>query len=265
MDPLLSVQVTKNDYGEKVVKPLVNLHVTPNSNIIHKIGSLFQQKKEALFGGGHGNYGGGYGGGYGGPTIHHSHVHYGASRPPPQYHHGPPPPHYGPPTHHYGPSPHHHGPSFHHDSPPFIQGPSHPPYFGSGPGGYGPSGGYRNAEYDDDEQDQSGPYVNDADDLNVFSNNGGGGEFYGRSTSDANHNNGQTPNTYAQMFNSYSRTQSIPNQAPGQATGGRNVKFPSNRRRRDLSQSDEEKEPLNDEIEQRSKTIKVNCINKKIL
>lgn len=42
VNPLLSVQVQKNDYGEKVVKPLVNLHITPNANLLQNIGNLFK-------------------------------------------------------------------------------------------------------------------------------------------------------------------------------------------------------------------------------
>lgn len=40
VNPLLAVQVTKDESGEKVVKPVVNLHVTPTHGFIHKIGGL---------------------------------------------------------------------------------------------------------------------------------------------------------------------------------------------------------------------------------
>jgi hypothetical protein len=40
VNPLLSVQVTQDEFGDKIVKPLVNLHVTPNHGLVHKIGSL---------------------------------------------------------------------------------------------------------------------------------------------------------------------------------------------------------------------------------
>ena len=40
VNPLLSVQVTKDEFGDKIVKPLVNLHVTPNPGLVHKFGSL---------------------------------------------------------------------------------------------------------------------------------------------------------------------------------------------------------------------------------
>lgn len=49
VNPLLAVQFTKDEYGEKVVKPFVNLHVTPNRYLVQKLGHLLSQKKEALF------------------------------------------------------------------------------------------------------------------------------------------------------------------------------------------------------------------------
>ncbi|XP_068082200.1 uncharacterized protein [Anabrus simplex] len=81
VNPLLSVQVTKDEYGEKVVKPLVNLHVTPNQGLFHKIGSLFHGHKP--FYGSH-------------PPVYHHHVHKYPSPGPyrPHYHHKP---FYGPP------------------------------------------------------------------------------------------------------------------------------------------------------------------------
>ncbi|XP_053955497.1 uncharacterized protein LOC128861402 isoform X1 [Anastrepha ludens] len=46
VNPLVSVQVSKTEFGDKVVKPLVNLHVTPNANIFQKVGELFKSKPE---------------------------------------------------------------------------------------------------------------------------------------------------------------------------------------------------------------------------
>lgn len=83
VNPLVSVQVSKDEYGEKVVKPFVNLHVTPNHGLVNKLGNILASKKEALFGG-HGGYhpggqypGGHYSGGYApqyypsGPSYYH--------------------------------------------------------------------------------------------------------------------------------------------------------------------------------------------------
>lgn len=94
VNPLLSVQVTKDEYGEKVVKPLVNLHVTPNHGLIHKFGHIIHKFKEPH---------------YGGPApYYHHHQHYHSPPPPPIYHHKPsyyPHKPYGhpPPYNSYGP------------------------------------------------------------------------------------------------------------------------------------------------------------------
>lgn len=48
VNPLVSIQVTKDDYGEKVVKPFVNLHVTPNDFLLHKFQDFFDFKKGIL-------------------------------------------------------------------------------------------------------------------------------------------------------------------------------------------------------------------------
>lgn len=63
VNPLVSFQFAKNEYGEKTFKPLVNLHVTPNEQLIHKVGNLFKAKKY------------GSGGGYGGQSSYNQHYH----------------------------------------------------------------------------------------------------------------------------------------------------------------------------------------------
>ncbi|KAK0078783.1 hypothetical protein PV326_009144, partial [Microctonus aethiopoides] len=50
VNPLVAVQLSKNEDGEKVVKPFVNLHVTPNEGLVHKIGNIIKNKKQAVFG-----------------------------------------------------------------------------------------------------------------------------------------------------------------------------------------------------------------------
>lgn len=107
VNPLLSVQVTKDEYGEKVVKPLVNLHVTPNHGLIHKVGNIFHKFKEPY--GGYGHYGV-----Y--PQFHHQHSH--------QHFHAPPPP----PIYHHKPN--------YHSFKPYGHGPP-PPYINSYAPGYG--------------------------------------------------------------------------------------------------------------------------------
>ncbi|XP_029171369.1 uncharacterized protein LOC114940788 isoform X2 [Nylanderia fulva] len=76
VNPLVAVQVTKDEYGEKVVKPYVNLHVTPNAGLVHKLGHLLAYKKYGL----HGGYGPVY------PPHYHTHhekpIYHYPSRPP---------------------------------------------------------------------------------------------------------------------------------------------------------------------------------------
>lgn len=116
VNPLVALQVTKDEYGEKVVKPYVNLHVTPNPGLVHK---LLAYKKYGL----HGDYGGVYAPTqgvyehyhthhYDKPYHHQHHQQYYPSRPPfyPSYgaagllhqHQD----RYPPPTYH---KPHYHG------------------------------------------------------------------------------------------------------------------------------------------------------------
>lgn len=121
VNPLVSFQFAKNEYGEKTFKPLVNLHVTPNENIINKVGALFKQKKFGGFGGG-------------GTSLnqhYHTHTHF----PAPSYH----PHHYeSGPLHFEGPPHHFEGPPHHFESGPHFEHPPH--HYTSGPGEYYPSG-----------------------------------------------------------------------------------------------------------------------------
>ncbi|XP_055535654.1 uncharacterized protein LOC129724631 isoform X1 [Wyeomyia smithii] len=109
VNPLFSLQVTKDEYGDKLLKPLVNLHVTPTENIVHKVGSLLAAKKQNI--------------------LHvfnqheHYHNHIGYPPPPPIYRppHGPPHIH-GPPSG-FGPT----GPNL------IFTKPPGPVYTGPGP------------------------------------------------------------------------------------------------------------------------------------
>ena len=148
VNPLVAVQVTKDDYGEKVIKPFVNLHVTPNQGLVHKLGSILNQKKEALLGG-HGGYGGGYGGGY--PGGHYAPQYYPTG--PPIYdrpiyidkpiyphHHHPPNleyPSWGGSNHHEKPQTHYHNHHHEHYQQPSPGGHNPPQYYPSGTPNYG--------------------------------------------------------------------------------------------------------------------------------
>jgi len=130
VNPLVAVQVTKDEYGEKVVKPYVNLHVTPNPGLFHKLGHLLAYKKYGVYSGG--PYGGQYG-------VYAPHYH---------THHVKPIHHYSPPPSHYPPHPHHHG----HHPPTYYKPQHHGEYY---PGEY----------YKDDNDDYDYDYSDYADDY----------------------------------------------------------------------------------------------------
>lgn len=86
VNPLVSLQVTKDDYGEKVIKPFINLHVTPNDYLVHKANRFFSYKKGLVLNNHFHHhthpkppfhYGGGYGYYKPGPIIHGPpHIHH---------------------------------------------------------------------------------------------------------------------------------------------------------------------------------------------
>lgn len=235
VNPLVSFQLEKNEHGEKLFKPLVNLHVTPNEHLIHKVGDLFKAKKfgvqQALYN-----------------QHYHTHTHYPS--PPEVYH-----PHHHP--HHYE------GPEFYPSGPNF--GPSSFGHGGGG-GGYGFSGGYSQGIYRDSSNSDVGPnqsgyegystgpdaYNNNNNNYNYNDNNNYNGnyynnDYYSRSANvsiDAqpelpafNYQNvypqnqqletKQLPNNYANNFNNYDANQSKDNQNPAKS-----VSFPTKRRKR---------------------------------
>lgn len=233
VNPLVSFQVTKNDYGEKVLKPLVNLHVTPNEHLIHKVGHLFHQKKhgiqQAL---------------YNKHYHHHTHL----STPPEVYH-----------PHHHHHAPHYEGPSYYEGPSHYPSGPSHYPSGPSGPygGGYGfyngggpyrdnsgsgveldydPSGYYSrsaNVSFDQGQQQQQQLQYQQQqyNYQNVYPQNQNN---FQPSAQDTSVSSGYA-NNYAANY--YSQQQE---QAPGQNRGSKNVAFPSNRRRRSADNAEEE-------------------------
>ncbi|KAJ1529677.1 hypothetical protein ONE63_006433 [Megalurothrips usitatus] len=126
VNPLVSVQVTKDQYGAKVVKPFVNLHVTPNPYLVSKF--LHGLHNKHLY------------------KHDHYHKHYFYNRRPayrPIYDHPPPPFAHGHHDHGYAPEYHgyrtddvlvgpggpHHGP---HHGPGVLVGPDYPSH-GPGP------------------------------------------------------------------------------------------------------------------------------------
>lgn len=94
VNPLVSVQIEKDDYGQKIVKPFVNLHVTPNDYLVHKLEDLLTYKKDHIFN-----------------KHQHFHHHHGPYKyhhyhHKPHHFHGPPKPHFlHKPIYHSPPSP----------------------------------------------------------------------------------------------------------------------------------------------------------------
>lgn len=251
VNPLVSFQLSKNEHGEKLFKPLVNLHVTPNEHLIHKVGDLFKAKKfgvqQALYN-----------------QHYHTHTHY--PTPPEVYH-----PHHHP--HHYE------GPEFYPSGPNFGQS-----GFGhGGGGGYGysgyPQGIYRDSSSNDGAFNQNvydgyntasgadGYNNNNNYNDNNYNGNYYNNDYYSRSANvsiDAqpelpafNYQNvypqnqqlqtNQLPNNYANNFANYDSSQSKDNQNPAKS-----VSFPSKRRKRNadsLSGNDEILAETDDKID----------------
>lgn len=86
VNPLLSVQVTKDDYGEKVIKPFVNLHVTPNDFLVHKVEDFLTYKKHLIFNKPYYHH-----------HYHHPHAHHQPYPRPPLHYNPHPQPAFGPP------------------------------------------------------------------------------------------------------------------------------------------------------------------------
>ncbi|XP_050301448.1 uncharacterized protein LOC126739699 isoform X2 [Anthonomus grandis grandis] len=173
VNPLVSVQFSKDDYGNKVIKPHINLHITPNDYLVNKFDDLVAYKKRIVSLNKHKHYHvhkGGYGyvssphEGYGGPYREHpGEFHHG-----PEYIHGPPGYHHtpeiydGPPSHYHKPSSQYYDPSSEYHGPPgHYQGPAieydHPPSYDGPSGPFFPNkpslGGYY-----DDPQNYGGGY-----------------------------------------------------------------------------------------------------------
>ncbi|XP_046469211.1 uncharacterized protein [Neodiprion pinetum] len=209
VNPLVAVQVTKDEYGDKVVKPFVNLHVTPNHGLVHKLGDLLAYKKQVLLGK---------------PGGHYYPQHYPVG-----------PPIYEKPFGHHYPS---HGggfgaaypsrPHYQHQSvykPHYSEGPYGQPGYGQGPGGY-----YR--EDNDYDSDYSGEYGDYAEDY-----------YRNLRANDTQKNlgayNEKLQSSYDSAENDWnpsssSRAQNVQAQKKGDERGGR-VAFPE-RRKRDVNQ-----------------------------
>lgn len=216
VNPLVALQVTKNDYGDKVIKPFVNLHVTPNENVVHKIGHLFHDKKQQLL------------------NLHEHYHHYPQNA---QYPHYPQNSHY-PQNPHYHQNPHYsqrpyglyhgpHRPQGIQYSPQVYSPHNHqyrPTYHSNlGPPSYKVHEEPSDSDYYDDDNDESD------DDLSF--NNGLYTPDFGRSANVSN-----PPNDYATKY-PYSRSYNIQPTNNGADRERQTVRFPTSRRRRAVSQN----------------------------
>ncbi|CAB3259796.1 unnamed protein product [Arctia plantaginis] len=214
-NPLISIQVTKDDYGEKVYKPLIHVHVVPNPKTVATVGQLFHQKKQFLL-----------------------HKHQSLIVPPivpvPHipYPHSYPGPHhlhlyansYNP--HHYEGLPHFHS---NEHSQNYESEQIHRPY---------------SAHYIDYESDKF-----QEQDYSNFEPPLGNDDYYDESGSDVYYRNRQTINNqnnrsakvedenkqgiYAKQYD-YSQSQNIPSKPFGASRGGRTIRFPDKRRKREI-------------------------------
>lgn len=229
VNPLLSLQVTKSEYGEKLVKPLVNLHVTPNEHLIHKVGQLFQAKKE-VFLNQHEHY--------------HHHSHHAYPPPPPIYH----------PEHHHPHPPHHHYSHGHYPSGPEVYSETVPTFEA---GSYG----FPEPHYKDSTGFESGgpPFTSIADGSNHLYPEYSGSEYFKRSFNESsrfafpssgyadqyNYDfHGRQQKGFDFNENPQSLTRPIPTPAPGHAAGGRNIAFPNSRRKRSPEMDESGKDVL---------------------
>nr|CAH7718529.1 unnamed protein product [Callosobruchus chinensis] len=233
--------ISKDDYGNKEIKPFVNLHVTPNNFLVHKLEDWLSYKKAVVFNK-HKHYHIHKAPPY--VASHHSHEvydHHQHSKPvdyPEYVSHGP---HFHHRPSHYGPEPivhdspyHQHGPYLDHEPSPHYE----PEYPHSGP--------YDESDY------ESGPQSHDNYYHNAL-NYGGGDHYdtpYGRAIrNDTDYVDGnsllqQYQEQYDNGLQNYGNDKNV--DSTSNHRGGKSlnydspppsnpVKFPSSRKRRDVS------------------------------
>lgn len=246
VNPLISVQVTKDDYGHKEVKPFVNLHVTPNNYLVHKFEDLLSYKKHVIFNK-HKHY-----------HLHKGHPHHHQ----PYYEHHPDHGYYNPPHYFSGaPDDYEHGP--HHGPEPYLEhfpahSPSfHPPDFHSPEYLAGETGGQPHEHYPghgsyyDDPLNYGGgdydPYYGRAyaNKTNYVQGNSLLDQYQGQHQNGVNTyaNNIEQSNLYNQPENFDSSSLYSSNSRRGKSLNVQNnpanpIKFPSSRKRRDVTQDE---------------------------
>ncbi|KAJ8924902.1 hypothetical protein NQ315_001059 [Exocentrus adspersus] len=233
VNPLVSIQVTKDDYGNKEIKPFVNLHVTPNNYLLHKFGDLLSYKKAVIF-------------------NKHKHYHIHKGHRPYHYHH------HRPYHHHH--HPYHHQEDIYHDHHPLngpVEYPSIPP-----PGpifhrehDYEPNPSYTEEQgsYFDDPLNYGGPTTLDEPVLEYKNSRNAsdyvpGNSLFHQYQEQYNAQNlyGNHPDNHRDQdqstddeleFNPNSRRgKSLRNTSPNTSSSSNPIKFPSSRKRRDVTQ-----------------------------
>lgn len=226
VNPLLSIQISKNEDGEKVISPLVHFHVTPSQHKINAINQLFDDKKNYLL---------------------HKHQHYHMTHPihpypPPQYfpHYAhahahqlphPEPPYYTP---HYDVNPHH-PPHYESvpDHPPHYERPVYSPHYAH----YEPDHYRQHDNYDNGiHEPLRGHYDSDEENGEHYDD-----EAYPHSQYRSLHNHDKSANvtndvdqgSYANRYD-YSRSLNLPSKSPGANQGYQTIRFPDNRRKREV-------------------------------
>lgn len=237
VNPLLSLQISKDEYGEKVYSPLVHFHITPSQHKIDALNHIFNDKKYYLLNK-HLHY----------HTLHNPlhvtpplHPGYPVPAPPPPYYHGPHYPHNFGPSHHslHSPYPQPHIPS---------PQPPHPPHhlhrnenpIHHQPNYESPVYSPQYPNYENDENIRGPP--RGFDDYNEDTGEGFDSEDYPygqqRSLNShyrlANVSNNADSGTYANRF-AYSRSLDLPSKSPEAKPGYQTIRFPDNRRKREIN------------------------------
>lgn len=256
VNPLISVQVTKDDYGHKEIKPFVNLHVIPNNYLVHKFEDLLSYKKHVIFNKHkhfhvHKGYPTHYEPYYEDHGHHYKPPHYFSGHPE-VYEHGPPhhsgpylehPPHY--PTPDYNP-PSYHPPDYTH--PEYLTGETGGQHYDQYPG---------HGSYYDDPLNYGGgdydPYYSRAyaNKTNFVQGNSLLEQYQDQYQNGLNTyaNNVDQTNLYNQQNNYDSSYQYPSDSRRGKSFNIRNspvnpVKFPSSRKRRDVTQDQSPKHTI---------------------
>ncbi|XP_045465057.1 uncharacterized protein LOC123674181 isoform X1 [Harmonia axyridis] len=233
VNPLISVQVTKDDYGHKEIKPFINLHVTPNDYLVHKFEDLIHYKKGYVY-------------------NKHKHVHYHKPLYKPYgYVHQPHPEIYRPYPPHFETGPVYEGPHHLHESPEFGR----PPIVDEYPGPF-VNGGHNPESYYDDPSNYGGGYSGYDDfygrtAINISSlkivNGNAIHDQYFKNYYDGQKNYGENNGQLQYFSNGYEAEQNpdrllslSDTSRRGKSLQPKNtVKFPINRRRRDTTQKTE--------------------------